>query len=80
MSKKLINYDWRSGQLLKEVADGKNVFYIDNESTDVRVLSKDVAMGGDIVSALHCGTLSKFQKLISDKVGKGCRCTVSFEF
>ena len=67
---------WRSGNFLKEIADGKNVFHIEQEPADVRVLSKDVAMGGDIVSALHCDPkdiikMSKINK--SEKVGEGCR-------
>ena len=74
---------WRSGKLLKEIANGKNVFHIEQEPADVRVLSKDVAMGGTHVSGLHCDPkdiikISKIKK--SEKVGDGCRCTVPFEF
>ena len=74
---------WQSGKLLKEIADGKNVFHIEQEPADVRVLSKDVAMGGDIVSALHCDPkdiikISKIKK--SEKLGEGCRCSIAFEF
>ena len=74
---------WRTGTLLKEIANGKNVFYIDQEPANIRVLSKDVAMGGTHVSALHCDDkdiikISKIKK--SEKLGEGCRCTVSFEF
>ena len=74
---------WRTGTLLKEIANGKNVFHIDQEPANIRVLSKDVAMGGTYVSALHCDDediikISKIKK--SEKLGEGCRCTVSFEF
>lgn len=74
---------WRSGKLLKEIEQGNNVFHIDQEPVDVRVLSKDVAMGGDIVSALHCDArdvikISYIKR--SEKVGEGCRSTVSFDF
>ena len=74
---------WRSGKLLKEIAAGKNVFHIEQEPADVRVLSKDVAMGGTHVSGLHCDPkdiikISKIKK--SEKIGEGCRCTISFEF
>ena len=74
---------WRSGKLLDEIAAGKNVFHIDQEPANVRVLSKDVAMGGDIVSALHCDDRDIIKISIikkSDKIGQGCRSTVSFEF
>ena len=74
---------WRTGKLLKEIKDGKNVFHIDQDPENIRVLSKDVAMGGTYVSALHCDPkdiikISKIKK--SEKIGEGCRCTVPFEF
>ena len=74
---------WRTGKLLKEIEDGKNVFHIDQDPENIRVLSKDVAMGGTHISGLHCDPkdiikISKIKK--SEKVGEGCRCTVPFEF
>ena len=74
---------WRTGKLLKEIANGKNVFHIEQEPENIRVLSKDVAMGGTFVSALHCDPkdiikISKIKK--SEKVGEGCRCSIAFEF
>ena len=82
-SNKFIIFNKINGTLLKDLADGKNVFYIDQEPANIRVLSKDVAMGGTHVSAMHCDDrdiikISKIKK--SEKIGEGCRCTVSFEF
>ena len=59
------------------------MFHIEQEHANIRVLSKDVAMGGTHVSALHCDDediikISKIKK--SEKLGQGCRCTVNFEF
>jgi antitoxin component YwqK of YwqJK toxin-antitoxin module len=74
---------WRTGKLLKEIANGKNVFHIEQEPENIRVLSKDVAMGGTHVSGLHCDPkdiikISKIKK--SEKIGEGCRCSIAFEF
>ena len=74
---------WRNGTLLKDLADGKNVFHIDQEPANIRVLSKDVAMGGTHVSAMHCDDrdiikISTIKK--SEKIGEGCRCSIAFEF
>jgi len=67
----------------KDLKKGYNLFHFKTEPKDITVLSKNVAAGGLIVSALHCDPkdvikLSKVTK--KEKIGKGLTKTIGFEF
>jgi antitoxin component YwqK of YwqJK toxin-antitoxin module len=62
---------------------GYNVFHFKTEPQNIRVLSKDVARGGSIVSALHCDPkdvikISRVTK--KEKMTNGLKKTITFDF
>ena len=69
--------------IVKSLDKGYNVFHYETEPKSIRILSKSVALGGSIVSGLHCDEkdvvkVSKVTKM--EKLGKGLKKTVNFEF
>ena len=67
----------------KDLKKGFNVFTFETESKNIRVLSKNVAEGGSIVSALHCDPkdVVKLSNVVKkEKMGDGLKKTVEFEF
>lgn len=69
--------------IVKSLDKGYNVFHYETEPKSIRILSKSVALGGSIVSGLHCDEkdvvkVSKVTKM--EKLGKGLTKTVNFEF
>lgn len=66
-----------------DLAEGYNVFHFKTETPDIKVLSKDVARGQNMISALHCDPkdvikISRVTK--KEKVGDGLKKTITFEF
>ena len=62
---------------------GYNVFHFKTHPENVRILSKNVALGGSIMSAAHCDPkdivrISETTK--KEKRGDGLKMTVSIEF
>jgi antitoxin component YwqK of YwqJK toxin-antitoxin module len=67
----------------KELKKGYNLFHFKTEPKNIRVLSKNVAGGGSIVSGLHCDPkdVVKLSKVIKkQKMGKGLKKTIKFTF
>ena len=66
----------------KDLKKGFNIFHFKTEPKNLIVLSKNVADGGDIVSALHCDPKDtiKLSKVIKkEKIGKGLK-TIEFKY
>ena len=62
---------------------GYNLFHFKTEPKNIRVLSKNVAEGGSIISGLHCDPkdMIKLSKVIKKKkMGKGLKKTIDFKF
>ena len=67
----------------KDLKKGFNLFHFKTEPKDLIVLSKAVAAGEDIVSALHCDPkdVVKLSKVVKkEKIGKGLKKSVTFSF
>jgi hypothetical protein len=67
----------------KDLKEGFNVFHFKTEPKDIKVLSKNVAAGGTIVSALHCDPKDVINRSVvtkKEKKGSGLKKTVEFEF
>ncbi len=69
--------------IIKDLDKGYNVFHYETEPKSIRILSKSVALGGSIVSGLHCDEkdvvrVSRVTKM--EKLEKGLTNTVDFEF
>ena len=76
-------YFLRTDPIIKDMQEGYNVFHFKTNPQDVRVLSKDVALGGSIVSGLHCDKkdLVKISETTNkEKRGDGLEMTASIEF
>lgn len=76
-------YFLRTDPIIKDMQEGYNVFHFKTNPQDVKVLSKDVAQGGEIVSGLHCDKkdLVKISETTNkEKRGKGLEMTASIEF
>jgi antitoxin component YwqK of YwqJK toxin-antitoxin module len=69
--------------ILKDLDKGYNVFYYETDPTLVRILSKNVALGGTLVSGLHCDEkdVVKVSQIIKmEKLGEGLTKTVTLEY
>ncbi len=69
--------------IVKDLEKGYNVFYYETDPKLIRILSKSVALGGSIVSGLHCDEkdvikVSRVTKM--EKLGKGLKKTVHFDY
>ena len=69
--------------ILKDLDKGYNVFYYETDSTSIRIYPKNVALGGSLVSGLHCDEkdivrVSKVVKM--EKLGKGLTKDVTFDY
>lgn len=76
-------YFLRTDPIIKDMQEGYNVFHFKTNPQDVKVLSKDVATGGEIVSGLHCDKkdLVKISETTNkEKRGDGLQMTGSIEF
>lgn len=76
-------YFLRSDSIVEDMKKGYNVFHFTTLPEDVRVLSKNVALGGDIISGAHCDPkdLVKVSKITKkEKRGNGLKMTVTIEF
>ena len=76
-------YFLRSDSILKDMKKGYNVFHFKTQPENVRILSKNVALGGSIVSGVHCDQkdvvkVSKVTK--KEKRANGLKMTVKIEF
>ena len=70
-------------EIEKDLKKGFNLFYFKTEPKNLIVLSKNVADGGDIVSALHCDPkdIIKLSKIIKKKkIEKGLKKTINFTY
>ena len=73
----------KTDAIIQDMKKGYNLFEFQTIPTDVRILSKKVALGDDFVSANHCDPkdLIKLSKTTKrKKVGKGLTLQVQFEF
>ena len=73
---------YKTDKILQGIHDKKNVFHMKTFEKDVRVLSKAVASGADIVSAKHCDPkdvvrISETTKM--EKVGSGLNLTITID-
>ena len=73
---------YKTDKILQGIHDKKNVFHMKTFEKDVRVLSKAVASGADIVSAKHCDPkdvvrISETTKM--EKVGAGLNLTITID-
>ena len=76
-------YFLRTDPIIKDMQEGYNVFHFKTNPQYVKVLSKDVAQGGSIVSGLHCDEkdIVKISETTKrEKRGDGLQMTVSIEF
>lgn len=67
----------------KDLEKGFNVFHFKTEPKDIKVLSKNVANGAFIVSALHCDPKDVIKHSVvtkKEKQGGGLKKTIKFEF
>lgn len=69
--------------ICSDLLKGYNVFHFETEPTEIVVLSKAVASGENIVSALHCDPkdivrISRVTK--KEKMGEGLKTNITFEF
>jgi hypothetical protein len=70
-------------EIEKDLKNGYNLLHFKTEPKNIRVLSKNVAEGGSIVSALHCDPkdIIKLSKVIKkEKIGKGLKKTVDYKY
>jgi len=70
-------------EIEKDLRKGFNLFHFKTEPKNLIVLSKNVADGGDIVSALHCDPkdIIKLSKIIKkEKIEKGLKKTINFTY
>jgi len=64
--------------IVKDMDAGYNVFHFKTEPQDMKVLSKDVAAGGSIVSGLHCDPKDVIKRSVvteKEKRGRGLKKT-----
>ena len=69
--------------IVKDLEKGYNVFHYETDPKFIRILSKSVALGGSIVSGLHCDEkdvikVSRATKM--EKLGGGLKKTVQFDY
>ena len=69
--------------ILKDLKKGYNVIHYETDPKLIRILSKSVALGGSIVSGLHCDEkdvikVSRVTKM--EKLGEGLKKTVQFDY
>ena len=76
-------YFLRTDSIIDDMKKGYNVFHFKTHAKNVRILSKNVALGGSIMSAAHCDPkdivkISETTK--KEKRGDGLKMTVNIEF
>ena len=69
--------------IVKDLEKGYNVFHYETDPKFIRILSKNVALGGSIISGSHCDEkdvikVSRVTKM--EKLGKGLKKTVQFDY
>lgn len=69
--------------IVKDMDAGFNVFHFKTEPKDIKVLSKDVAAGGSIMSGLHCDPKDVIKRSVvtkKEKRGGGLKKTETFNW